>query len=188
MTPRACSNSFLCYPFCDAIGLDTVSRETDKIGERRTHSVAVIVIILVAGESAREREAAGRRGEERGGLKGKGEKVAEEERARERRGETDREMQGRGGGALMAARGKLPSYMILLVCAFAAIALVGFQTLKECRTVAALFLAKENEIERLNNQHEVYFFLSSFPISLSLSRRLAAIAPWRQRAQAARFP
>ncbi|CAK9860809.1 unnamed protein product [Sphagnum jensenii] len=54
----------------------------------------------------------------------------------------------------MAARGKLPSYMILLVCAFAAIALVGFQTLKECRTVAALFLAKANEIERLNNQHE----------------------------------
>ncbi len=187
MTPRACSNSFLCYPFCDAIGLDTVSRETNKIAERRTHSVAVIVVILVAGESERE-ETAGRRGEERGGLKGKGEKVAEEERARERRGETDREMQGRGGGALMAARGKLPSYMILLVCAFAAIALVGFQTLKECRTVAALFLAKENEIERLNNQHEVSFFLSSFPLSLSLSRRLAAIAPWRKRAQAARFP
>jgi len=32
------------------------------------------------------------------------------------------------------------------------------------------------------------FFQSSFPISLSLSRRLAAIAPWRKRAQAARFP
>jgi hypothetical protein len=163
-----------------------VSRETDKIGERRTHSVVVVVVILVAGESERE-EAAGRRGEERGGLKGKEEKVAEEERARERRGETDREMQGRGGGALMAARGKLPSYMILLVCAFAAIALVGFQTLKECRAVAALFLAKENEIERLNNQHEVSFFCQVF-LSLSLSHRLAAIAPWRERAQAARFP
>lgn len=101
-------------------------------------------------------------------MKGRGEKVAEEERARERRGETDREMQGRGGGALMAARGKLPSYMILLVCAFAVIALVGFQTLKECRTVTALFLAKENEIERLNNQHEVGLSFNQVFLSLCL--------------------
>lgn len=68
-------------------------------------------------------------------------------------------MEGEGGRGAMAARGRIPPYMILLVVAFALVGFVGFQTLKERKNASAILVAKDSEVEKIKEQHDVRLLL-----------------------------
>jgi len=58
----------------------------------------------------------------------------------------------------MAIRGKVSTYTIFLVMAIGTIAFVSFQSLKEQKNLTILLVAKNKNIDDLNNRFEVGYF------------------------------